>query len=106
MTKLDRAWWAWRAPSKTERAQFLVLLREAYGRERAAAVRKRGNAAHGIEALGLPEFRREWILQPLFAGNDRLDRRRTPSGRARRGFPRDCGSRGVATQAVPELRRQ
>ena len=56
MSKLDRAWWAWRALSKTERAQFLVLLRETYGRERAAAVRKRGNAAHGREASGLSEL--------------------------------------------------
>jgi hypothetical protein len=56
MTKLDRAWWAWRALSKTERTQFLVLLREAYGRQRAAAVRKRGNAAHGREVLGLLEL--------------------------------------------------
>ncbi|MGY4287745.1 hypothetical protein ACVWXO_006965 [Bradyrhizobium sp. LM2.7] len=56
MTKLDQAWWAWRALSKAERAQFLVLLREAYGRERAAAVRKRGNAAHGRKVFCLAEL--------------------------------------------------
>ncbi|TAI62686.1 hypothetical protein CWO89_28380 [Bradyrhizobium sp. Leo170] len=56
MTNLDRAWWAWRALSKTERAQFLVLLREAYGRERAAAIQKRGSVAHGRELSGLPEL--------------------------------------------------
>ncbi len=56
MTNLDRAWWAWRALSKAERARFLVLFREAYLRERAAAVRKRGNAANGREPLGLPEL--------------------------------------------------
>jgi hypothetical protein len=56
VTKLDRAWWAWRALSKTERAQFLVLLRETYARERAVAIRKRGNAAHDKDVLGLSEL--------------------------------------------------
>jgi hypothetical protein len=36
MTKLDRAWWAWRELSKADRARFLTFLREAYSREREA----------------------------------------------------------------------
>jgi hypothetical protein len=36
MTKLDRAWWGWRALSKADRARFLTSLREAYSREREA----------------------------------------------------------------------
>ncbi|WP_454616495.1 hypothetical protein [Bradyrhizobium cenepequi] len=56
MSKLNQAWSAWLALSKTERAQFLALLRQVYGRERAVALRKRGNAAHGGEVLGLLEL--------------------------------------------------
>jgi hypothetical protein len=56
MTQLDRAWWAWRALSKNERARFLTMLREQYGRERTAAVRKHGNAAHGARVSSLAEL--------------------------------------------------
>jgi hypothetical protein len=56
MTKLDRAWWAWRALSRTEKARFLTLFREQYARERAVAVRKNGHAAHGVRVSSLADL--------------------------------------------------
>ena len=56
MTNLDRAWWAWRALSRTEKAQFLAMFREQYARERAALVRKNGHAAHGARVERLTDL--------------------------------------------------
>ena len=56
MSDLEQAWRSWRALSRPDRSKFLTMLRAAYAREREAAMRKRGNVAHGREALGLPEL--------------------------------------------------
>ncbi|MGY3614847.1 hypothetical protein ACVJGD_001043 [Bradyrhizobium sp. USDA 10063] len=56
MTNLDRAWWAWRALSRTEKAQFLTLFREAYARDRAAVRRKNGHAVHGARVESLTDL--------------------------------------------------
>lgn len=56
MTNLDQAWSAWRALSRAERAQFLVLLREAYGREREARARANGGGACGERPSSLGQL--------------------------------------------------
>ena len=53
MTKLDRAWWAWRELSRTDRARFLIMLREAYCREREAVVKAHGGGAQGARVSSL-----------------------------------------------------
>lgn len=55
MTKLDQAWWAWQALSRTEKARFLVLFREHYARQR-AAVRKNGHVAQGARVSSLTDL--------------------------------------------------
>lgn len=42
MTELERAWREWRSLSRRDRAAFIMLLRQDYAQERAAAVRRRG----------------------------------------------------------------
>lgn len=44
LTKLDLAWTAWQALSRTDRARFLACLRDAYAREREAAAWQKGSA--------------------------------------------------------------
>jgi hypothetical protein len=56
MNRLELAWSAWRALPRTERAQFLVLLREAYCREREAVVRENGGSAHGVRVSRLTDL--------------------------------------------------
>jgi hypothetical protein len=56
MNKLELAWSAWRALGKVERAQFLVLLREAYCREREVVVRANGGGAPGARVSSLREL--------------------------------------------------
>lgn len=42
MNRLELAWSAWRALSRAERAQFLVLLREAYSRVALSSLQTNG----------------------------------------------------------------
>jgi hypothetical protein len=56
MTKLDRAWWAWRELSRADRARFLAMLREAYSREREAVVKAHGGGAQGARVSSLWEL--------------------------------------------------
>jgi hypothetical protein len=56
MNRLELAWSAWRALPRTERAQFLVLLREQYAREREAVVRENGGGADGARVSSLGEL--------------------------------------------------
>jgi hypothetical protein len=56
MNRLEVAWSAWRALPRTERAQFLHLLRGAYAAERKAARRANGHGAHGARVETLREL--------------------------------------------------
>lgn len=56
MSKLEFAWREWRALSRTEKAQFLTLVREEYARQRAVAVRKNGDAAHGVRVSSVADL--------------------------------------------------
>lgn len=84
MTKLDQAWTAWQALSRTDRARFLACLRDAYAREREAAVWER-SSARGVRVsrfsdfLSLTEadFQAAAAAQqmPIPAGRQRVERR-------------------------------
>jgi hypothetical protein len=56
MTKLEQAWWAWRALSRTEKARFLTLFREHYARQRGMTMRKNGYAAHDVRLSNLMDL--------------------------------------------------
>jgi uncharacterized protein YjiS (DUF1127 family) len=45
MASLEQVWREWRALSRADRARFLMMLREAYGREREMARRRNGGGA-------------------------------------------------------------
>lgn len=55
MTELERAWREWRALSRRDRAVFLALLRQAYARQRAVTVRRRGGS-HGLTVSRLADL--------------------------------------------------
>lgn len=56
MTRLDWAWRDWQTLSKGDRARFLTLLREAYSRERDAAVRANGGGPNGARVSSLGDL--------------------------------------------------
>jgi hypothetical protein len=53
INRLELAWANWRALSKAEKAQFLILFSEAHARQRLAA---RGSNPRGGRKLGLTEL--------------------------------------------------
>jgi hypothetical protein len=57
MNKLEHAWSAWRALSRVDRAQFLILMRESYAREREATRRRNGGGeTHGVRVSRLADL--------------------------------------------------
>lgn len=58
MTTVEQVWRGWRALSRADRAQFLVMLRQAYSAEREMARRRRnGGVAHGVRVASLADLR-------------------------------------------------
>lgn len=56
MTSLDQVRQAWRALSRADRARFLMMLRDAYAREREAVVRQHGRGADGVRISRLSDL--------------------------------------------------
>lgn len=56
MTNLDQVWQAWRALSRVDRARFLIMLRDAYARDREAVVRQHGIGADGVRVSRLSDL--------------------------------------------------
>jgi hypothetical protein len=56
MTNLEQAWRAWRGLSRTDRARFLILLREAYARQREIAMRQNDGGSHGVRVSSLADL--------------------------------------------------
>jgi hypothetical protein len=57
MTELEQTWRAWRALSRADPARFLMMLREAYSREREMARRRNGGGeTHGVRVSRLADL--------------------------------------------------
>ena len=70
INRLEVAWANWRALSRTERAQFLILFSEAHARQRAAAVGSNPRRGTGGPKLSLTEL--TMTEADLAAGSGRL----------------------------------
>ncbi len=55
-SRLETAWRAWRSLSSVDRARFLILLREAYARQREAVLRRHGGG-DAVRASSLTDLR-------------------------------------------------
>lgn len=56
MTALEQVWRGWRALSRADRARFLIMLRDAYARDREAVVRQHGGGADGVRVSRLSDL--------------------------------------------------
>jgi hypothetical protein len=57
MTKLEQVWRQWETLSRADRARFLMMLREAYSREREMARRRNGGGeTHGVRVSRLADL--------------------------------------------------
>lgn len=56
MTALEQVWRGWQALSRADRARFLIMLRDAYGREREVVVRQHARGADGARVSRLSDL--------------------------------------------------
>lgn len=56
MSALEQVWRGWRTLSRADRARFLIMLRDAYAREREAVVRQHARGADGVRGSRLSDL--------------------------------------------------